>query len=161
MPGLKDLDDRAFVDAFRGLDAAITNPLFLGVAFAGSLLFTGLAAVLYRRPGQRRVLIWIGAALVCCVIVYAITFGVHEPLNAKLRDATVPTGAGDLAALRAQLDESMWTTWNTIRAIASTIGFACLTWALAIHRNPAHTAERPAQRPANRPSRPQWDTRRP
>lgn len=142
MPGLGEADDRTFVEAFRELDAAITNPLFLGVVFMGSLLLTGLSVALHLRAGQRPVLVWAGAALVCCLVVCAITFGVHEPLNEKVRSATVPSGAAELAAVRAQLDESMWAAWNTVRAVAATLAFGCLAWALAIHRGPARPAVR-------------------
>lgn len=159
MPGLSNVDDRTFVAAFRALDTAITNPLFLGVGLMGTLLFTGLSAALHLRPGQRPVLMWVGAALVCCLVVFAITFGVHEPLNEEIRNATVPTSTTDLAALRAQLDESMWTTWNTVRAIAATIGFGCLTWALVIHRGLGQATGRPPERSVTSSGEPRWDTR--
>jgi uncharacterized membrane protein len=134
MPGLGDVDDRTFVTAFRALDAAITNPLFLGVQVMGALLFTALAVALHLRAGQRSVLVWVGAALACYLVALMITFGVHEPLNEKLRLAGEPDSDAAFAAARAQLDEAMWTAWNTVRAIASTIAFGCLTWALVIHR---------------------------
>lgn len=159
MPGLSNVDDRTFVVAFQELDAAITNPLFLGVGYMGALLFTGLAVVLHLRAGQRPVLVWAGAALVCCLVVYGITFGVHEPLNEKLRTATEPGSTADFAALRAQLDETMWTAWNTVRAVAATIGFGCLTWALVIHRGLGQTTSRPTDRPVTSPGEPRWDPR--
>ncbi|MCX4821504.1 DUF1772 domain-containing protein [Streptomyces sp. NBC_01142] len=159
MPGLSNVDDRTFVAAFRALDAAITNPLFLGVGFMGTLLFTGLSVALHLRVEQRPVLMWAGAALVCCLVVYAITFGVHEPLNEKIRTATEPGSNADLAAVRAQLDETMWTAWNTVRAVAATIGFGCLTWALVIHRGLGQATGRPTERPATSSGQPRWDTR--
>lgn len=140
MPGLGDVDDRTFVTAAQALDESITNPLFLGVEVTGALLFTALSAALHLRAGQRPVLIWAGAALVCILVVLMITSGIHEPLNEKL------TAAGDLdtdaefAAVRAQFEEARWTAWNTVRALASTLAFACLTWALVIHRRFARTA---------------------
>jgi len=134
MPGLSSVDDRTFVEAFQALDASITNPLFLGVGFVGSLLFTGLSAALHLRPQQRPVLWWVGAAFVCYLAVFVITFGVNEPLNEKLRTAGEPVSDAEFAAARVLLDEARWTVWNTVRAVASTIAFGCLTWALVIHR---------------------------
>ena len=134
MPGLSNVDDRTFVEAFGALDAAITNPLFLGVEFTGALVLTGLAAALHRRPDQRQVLMWIGAALVGTLVVWGVTFGVNEPLNEKLRSAGGLETDADFAAARALLDEAKWTAWNTVRAVASTAAFGCLVWALAIHR---------------------------
>ena len=135
MPGLSTVDDRTFVATFRALDEAITNPLFLG-GFTGALLLIGLAAALHFRTGQRSALMWVGAALVSYLAVVIITVSVHEPLNEQLRMAGNPESSADLAAARAQLDEAMWTGWNTLRAVASTIAFGCLTLALAIGRRP-------------------------
>ncbi|WP_455362659.1 anthrone oxygenase family protein [Streptomyces sp. SYSU K21746] len=159
MPGLSNVDDRTFVAAFQALDAAITNPLFLGVGLMGSLLFTGLSVALHLRAGQRPVLMWVGAALVCVLVVLTITFGVHEPLNERIRTAAEPGSNAELAAVRAQLDETMWTAWNTVRAVAATIGFGCLTWALVIHRGLGQAASRPTERPVTGSGEPRWDTR--
>jgi len=134
MPGLRRVEEGTCVTAFRALDAAITNPLFIGVAFMGALLFTALSAGLHLRAGQRTALLWIGAALVSYLVVFVVTFGVHEPVNEQLRTAGDPNSGADFAVARAQLDEAMWTVWNTVRAVASTIAFGCLTWALVTHR---------------------------
>lgn len=145
MPGLSNVDDRTFVAAFHALDAAILNPLFTGVVFTGALLFTGLSVALHLRPEQRPVLIWVGAALVFYLAVFVITFGVHEPLNQELRTPGQLDGDADFSAARAQFDEAMWTAWNTVRAVASTIAFGCLTWALVIHRQLGLTTGRRTQ----------------
>ncbi|NEE02516.1 anthrone oxygenase family protein [Phytoactinopolyspora halotolerans] len=134
MPGLREVDDRTFVTAFRSLDSAITNPLFLGVGFMGALILTGLALVLHLVGGHRRASTWIGLALILYLAVLVITFGVHEPLNASLREVAEPTSAADFTAARARLEEASWTAWNTVRAAASIFAFGCLAWAVAIHR---------------------------
>lgn len=136
MPGLGNVDDRSFVVAQQALNEAITNPLFLG-GFTVALLLIGLSAALHLRRQHRRALPWIGAALVAYLVTNIVTFGIHEPLNQQFMAAaeTAANGA-DFAAARAQLDEAMWTTWNTVRAVATTIAFGCLTWALVIHRRP-------------------------
>jgi uncharacterized membrane protein len=133
MPGLGDVDDRTFVVAFQALDDAINNPLFLGAVTCAPLLIA-LSAALHFRAGQPPVLMWVGAALVSYLFMLVITFSVHEPLNEHVRTAGELDGSTDFAAVRAQLDETMWTAWNTVRAVASTIAFGCLTWALVIHR---------------------------
>lgn len=160
MPGLSNVDDHTFVATFQALDTAITNPLFLGLGLTGGLLSTALAFVLYLRGeqrAQRAVAAWLGAALLCHVLVLAITFGVHEPLNVTIRTAGDPGTITDLAAVRAELDEAMWTTWNTVRALVATIGFGCLTWVLVIHRRLAGRESldpcRAATVTANDPSR--------
>ncbi len=133
MLGLRVVDDRTFVTAARALDAAITNPLFIGAGFMGALLLIGLSAALHLHAEQRPVLMWAGAALVCWVLMIMITFVVHEPLNEQLRTAGEHVNA-DFAVARAQFDESTWAAWNTVRAVASAVAVGCLTWALVIHR---------------------------
>ncbi|MFI0481498.1 DUF1772 domain-containing protein [Actinomadura sp. 9N215] len=139
MPGLRDLDDRTFVTAFRALNEAIDNPLFVGVEFTGALLFIGLSVALHLRPGRRRVLLWVGAALAFYLVANVVTFGVHFPLNDKIMEGGELRTDADFAAARARLDEAKWTAWNTVRALSTTLAFGCLTWALAIHRHPAPT----------------------
>ncbi|WP_171064514.1 anthrone oxygenase family protein [Actinomadura soli] len=142
MPGLGDVDDRTFVTAFRALNDAIEKPLFVGVQFLGALLFIGLAVVLHLRAEHRRTLIWVGAALAFYLVTHAVTYGVHLPLNEKIMDAGPLTTDADFAAARAQLDEAKWTAWNAVRALTSIIAFACLTWALVVHRRFTHRTER-------------------
>lgn len=133
MPGLANVDDRVFVAAFRALDAAITSPLFLGGLTVGILLI-GLSAALHLPAQQRPALMWIVAALVGFLVMFVITFAVHEPLNMALREAGDPAGSGDFAAARAVLDEARWTVWNTVRAVAMTVSFGCLAAALVVRR---------------------------
>lgn len=134
MPGLGTTDDRTFVAAFQALDTAITNPLFLGVEFTGSLLLITLALVLHLRSGRRATLLWLTVALASYLVSVAITLGVNEPLNQQLRSLTDATADTDLAAARALLDEARWTAWNTVRALATLTAFASLAWSLVIHR---------------------------
>lgn len=131
MPGLAPLDDRSFVLTFRSLDAAINNPLFLGVEFSGALLLIAAAAALYLRAERRRALPWIVAALLTYLAAVMITFAVNEPLNTRLR---MISDSPDFAALRAELNAARWTAWNTGRAVTSTIAFGCLVIGLTRRR---------------------------
>ena len=134
MPGLGGVDDRTFVTAFQALDAAIMNPLFLGVEFTGSLLLIALALVLHLRSGRRATLVWLSVALAAYLVSVVITMGVNEPLNQQLRSVTDATGDADFAAARALLEEARWTAWNTVRALAALTAFGSLAWSLVIHR---------------------------
>ncbi|WP_204745328.1 DUF1772 domain-containing protein [Glycomyces paridis] len=134
MPGLADVDDRTFVAAFQSLDVAISNPLFLGVEFTGSLLLIALALFLHLRSGQRAVLVWLSVALAAYLVSVVITMGVNEPLNTQLRSVTDAASDADFAAARALLDEARWTAWNTVRALATLTAFGALAWSLVVHR---------------------------
>lgn len=140
MPGLGDVDDRTFVAAFQALDAAIINPLFLGLEFTGSVLLIGLSLVLHLRAGPRAARVWLAVALASYLVAMAVTFGVHEPLNQELRNTIGLNDDTGYAAARALLDESAWTAWNTVRAVATTLAFGCLAWTLVIHRGQARRA---------------------
>ncbi|MEU6857751.1 anthrone oxygenase family protein [Glycomyces sp. NPDC046736] len=133
MPGLSEVDDRTFVAAFQALDAAIMNPLFLGVEFTGSLLLIALALILHLRSGQRAVLVWLSVALAAYLVSVVITMGVNEPLNQELRSMTDLNSDADFTTARALLDEARWTAWNTIRALATLTAFASLAWSLLLH----------------------------
>jgi uncharacterized membrane protein len=147
MPGLARLDDRAFVGAFQTLDRAImTSPLFM-LVFMGALVFTGVAAVLYRRDGDHSVLPWVALAFGLYLATFVITMAIHEPLNMALRTAGDPDRIANLAAVRDAFHETRWVTWNIVRTIATTTTFGCLARAMVLHgRATAHAADHQAPR---------------
>lgn len=131
MRGLGDTDDRTFVGAFQAIDRAIINPLFMA-AFFGALVFSVLAAVLHLRD-DGAVRAWVIAACALYVLVFVITVVVHLPLNDDIKAAGDPDRIADLAAVRDAFHESRWVAWNVVRAMASTVAFVCLAWALVLH----------------------------
>ena len=131
MPGLRRTNDRTFVGAFQAIDTAIINPLFL-MTFLGGLVFTGIAAALHLGEDFRSVLPWIVVALVLYMAVVVITVSVNVPLNDGIKAAGDPDGIADLAVVREQFNEERWVGWNLFRALATTIAFGCLAWALVL-----------------------------
>ena len=131
MPGLRRTNDRTFVGAFQAIDTAIINPLFL-MTFFGGLVFTGIAAALHLGEDFRSVLPWIGIALVLYLAVVVITVAVNVPLNDGIKAAGDPDGIADLAAVRERFNEARWAGWNLFRALATTVAFGCLAWALVL-----------------------------
>ncbi len=132
MPGLGRTDDRTFVGAFQQIDRAIINPWFF-VSFFGALGFTALAAALRLGAYERSALPWIGGALVLYLAVLVITLGINVPLNDEIKAAGEPGQIADLAAVRERFHEARWVGWNLFRAVASTVAFGCLAWALVLH----------------------------
>ena len=131
MPGLRRTNDRTFVGAFQAIDTAIINPLFL-MTFLGGLVFTGSAAALHLGEDFRSVLPWIVVALVLYLAVVVITLAVNVPLNDGIKAAGDPGGISDLAEVREQFNEARWNGWNLFRALATTVAFGCLAWALVL-----------------------------
>lgn len=128
MPGLRQVDDRSFVDAMQRINVAILNGWF-AFSFAGALLLTVLAAILEWRAGARSVALWIAVAVVLYVAVLLVTFAVNVPLNDKLAAAGAPGRIADLAGVRAAFETS-WVRWNVVRAVLSTASFVALAYAL-------------------------------
>jgi uncharacterized membrane protein len=132
MRGLGTTDDRTFVGAFQVLDRAILNPLSM-LTLMGALAFTGVAAVLYLRDGNRSPLPWVALAFGLYLAAFVITMAIHEPLNHVIRAAGDPDRIADLSALRDAFDETRWVTWHVVRTTATTAAFGCLAWALVLH----------------------------
>lgn len=128
MRGLAKSDDKTFVEAFRAMDRAIMNPLFLAT-FLGAFVFTALATVFSLGSQWRSLLPWLIAALVLYFVVLLLTFRVNVPRNNDIKTTTDP----DLAAVRKRFDEARWTRSNDVRAWLSTAAFACLAWALVVY----------------------------
>ncbi|MEV4146605.1 anthrone oxygenase family protein [Amycolatopsis sp. NPDC049691] len=122
MPGIGRGDDRTFVEAMRGINAAIVNPVFL-LTFLGAPLLAGVA--IFLNPGPRP---WVIAGFACLVAMLVITGVVNIPLNNALE-----SGGDDYAAVRAGF-EAGWVRWNVLRAVVSTAGFGCLVAAVLTDR---------------------------
>ncbi|MDN5851682.1 MAG: DUF1772 domain-containing protein [Actinomycetia bacterium] len=133
MPGLTGLDDRTFVVTFQALDRAImTSPLVM-LVFTGTLVFTGVAAVLCGRDHIRSVRPWVAVAFGLYLATFVITMAIHEPLNMVIRAAGDPDRIANPAAVRDAFHETRWVAWNIVRTIATTAAFGCIAWALVLH----------------------------
>ena len=64
---------------------------------------------------------------------FVITVAVHVPLNDDIKAAGDPARIADLAAVRDNFHLTRWVVWNTVRALATTVAFGCLAWALVLH----------------------------
>lgn len=132
MRGLGTTDDRTFVSAFRALDRAIINPLFM-VPFLGALALSGVAALLYFREDNRSVLPWVAVAFVLYLVGFVITMVVHVPMNNGIKAAGDLGKIADPAAVREAFNEKRWIAWHVVRTVATTVAFGCLAWALVLH----------------------------
>jgi uncharacterized membrane protein len=147
MRGLGTTDDRTFVVAFQAIDRAIINPLFMSTFF-GALAFSGLASAISLRDGGRTVLPWVVTAAALYLAIVIITVAVHLPLNDDIKAAGNLDSITDLARVRANFHETRWIAWNIVRAIANTIAFACLAWALVLHGRATDDSARRAAAPS-------------
>jgi uncharacterized membrane protein len=130
MPGLGRTDDKTFVGAFQQIDTAIVGP-FLLVFFVGPLGFAALAAAVHLGEGDRLALIV--CAIVLQLAMVATTAGVNVPLNDEIKAAGDPSEIDNLAAVRDRFNEARWVRWNAVRAVAATVAFGFLAWALVLY----------------------------
>lgn len=130
MPGLKDVDDRAFVAVMQSVNRRILNGWFLATFVGAPVLTIGAAVAAFVSDGaDQRVAV--GGAALLAVVSVGITASVNVPLNNALDATGGPSMTiSDATQLRARF-ERRWTRGNIARAAASTAAFGGLVWALA------------------------------
>ncbi len=110
MPGLRQVDNTAFVATMTAVNRAILNPAF-GIVFVGTLVLPALAAVLAFTGGEpTRGWFLVSAGVVNLVGVLGVTGAVSVPLNEALaRD-------GSRAAF-----EQRWVRFNGVRTVSGAL----------------------------------------
>lgn len=117
MPGLRRTDDQSFVEAMRGINVAILNPVF-AVIFVGAAAASVAALIVAWETDGRP---WLIAAIGLYVVgAFVVTGAVNVPLNDSLAE-----GTGEVAQLRAAF-EDRWIAWNHVRSVLTTLAFGCL-----------------------------------
>ena len=134
MPGLSIIDDRSFVAAFQGLESRFAfepsgySNIPAMIAFPGSLILTLIAALVHRRHRSGK---WILASLLLFIIGMISTFMVNLPANEFIYNAGHPDTL-NVEQIRAEFNESRWSTWNHFRSFTTTIGVLCLIRAITL-----------------------------
>lgn len=118
MTGLRRTGDATMVEAMRGINVAILNPVF-AVVFGGAAVATTAALVSAWGTDARP---WLAAALALYVAgAFVVTGAVNVPLNDALE-----AGAGTPARLREEF-EARWTVWNHVRSVLTLAAFVSTT----------------------------------
>lgn len=123
MPGLARTDDRTFVAALQQMNIAIVNPVFLATFLGAPIL--AAAALLTSSSNARP---WAIGGLVLAIATVVVTGAANIPLNDALEAAGNVDKIKDLAAVRADFEDS-WVRWNYVRVATSAASLACLAWA--------------------------------
>jgi uncharacterized membrane protein len=123
MPGIRSLDDGAYIRAFQAIDRVIQNsqPLFV-IVWVGSVLAVIAAAVLgmWALSGADRLLI-VGAALLYLLCVQLPTVTINVPMNNELQKLD-PDSMNDTTRKRArEAFEPRWNRWNAIRTVCASV----------------------------------------
>lgn len=129
MPGIRNLNDHDFLQAFSAIDRVIQNnqPLFI-LVWLGSILGLAVAALIgmVQLDGIHRLLMGMATAIYL-LGVQLPTFTINVPLNNQLQ--MQPLNAMTDSALREVRGrfEPRWSRWNATRTI-----FAILTSGLLV-----------------------------
>ncbi|MEV3859331.1 anthrone oxygenase family protein [Streptomyces sp. NPDC050095] len=128
MPALGRSGDRTYIEVMQNINDVIQNPVFF-LSFFGALLLTGAAA--WRARHQRRLLVWVLAALAVYAVAFVLTSGVNVPLNDALAKAGDPAKIADPAKVRGDFEDP-WVAWNAVRAVLCTVAMGCLVRATVV-----------------------------
>lgn len=128
MPGIKKLDDAAFIRAFQVIDGVIqkNQPIFVTV-WLGSIVAVVTSSVL----GLWVLTGWHLALQVLVLLVYLLgvqlpTFAINIPMNNRLQALSFEgLNAAALYAARVSF-EHRWNRWNRFRAVLCTLVTAAL-----------------------------------
>lgn len=128
MPGIKKLDDAAFIRAFQVMDGIIQNgsPVF-SLVWAGSVVALLIAAVLgFRQLDGLPQGLLVAATAIYILGVQLPTVTINIPLNNELQTLDVATM--DRTALEAARNqfEPRWNQWNLIRTVLAIVVTAML-----------------------------------
>jgi uncharacterized membrane protein len=128
MPGLKSLNDRAFIRAFQVIDGVIQNnqPVFM-LVWVGSVLavLASLVLGIWQLSGAERLLL-IFAAATYLLGVQLPTARINIPLNNQLQALNVDAmNETELTKARAAF-EPRWNRWNSIRAAIASLATGLL-----------------------------------
>ena len=123
MPGIRNLSDHDFLQAFKVMDRVIQNnqPLFM-LVWVGSVVTLVISAALgvMRLDGADRLLI-VSATTIYLLGVQLPTATINIPLNNRLQAQDLGSlSESELHDLRSDF-EPRWTRWNSIRTVLAVL----------------------------------------
>jgi uncharacterized membrane protein len=131
MRTLRGVDDRTFVNVMQRINRDIQNGWF-GLTFAGSLLFTTLALVLFIGVNGS-VVLPVAVGLGFYVLSFGITMRLNIPMNIRLDQAGNPNQLAEQALAKARKEfEVPWSKANLGRMFANIASCTSLCWALIV-----------------------------
>ncbi|NNK17624.1 MAG: DUF1772 domain-containing protein [Maribacter sp.] len=130
-PGLGELDDLGFLQAFQQMNRAIINPTFI-IVFFGPFIGNLLTIYLKYQSMDKAFWVFIGAAVLFMLGVVFVTLFKNVPLNDILDKTVLETASKtELAALRKNF-ENPWKQWHLVRTVGSFASFALLLFGLLL-----------------------------
>ncbi len=128
MPGIKQLNDREFIRAFKAIDRIIqdNHPIFMLVWIGSVAAILVVAAFGVSQLSSDNRLLLIAATLAYLAGVQLPTMVINIPLNKRLQTLDIDA-MDETAYQRARKEfEPRWIRWNSIRTALATLTSALL-----------------------------------
>ena len=125
VPGIKELDDMGFLQAFQQMNRVIINPIFIIVFFGPFISNMVIVYLKYQNPNTAFwVFVMAGATFILGVVF--VTIFKNVPINEMLDATNLATATiEELQSLRQKFEES-WTQWHFLRTLTSLVSFTLL-----------------------------------
>ena len=130
-PGIGQLNDLDFLQAFQQMNRVIINPVFI-LVFFGPFITNIVTIYLKHQQIDKAFWVFTAAAVIFILGVVFVTIFRNVPLN-EILDKTdlLNASAEDLNLLRQKF-EKPWNQWHLVRTISSLFSFALLVLGLML-----------------------------
>ncbi len=131
-PGLGQLNDLGYLQAFQQMNRSIINPLFI-LVFFGPLISQILT--IYLKDGNNDKVFWVfvvAAALFILGVVFVTVFK-NVPLNTILDRTDLSNSSAEELRILRETFEVPWKQWHLVRTICSIASFAILLFGLVLN----------------------------
>ncbi|MEM9398740.1 MAG: anthrone oxygenase family protein [Verrucomicrobiota bacterium] len=123
MPGMKTLEDKAFLQAFKAMDKIIQeNQVLFVLVWLGSIVLLLILTIMSFGHLEGTQSLWI--LISCCIYILGVqlpTFIINVPLNNKLQRLELASATEkEMRGLR-QAFESKWIPSNTFRTFMAVV----------------------------------------
>jgi len=134
-PGLAQVGDANYLQAFQSMNRAILNPVFL-ILFMGLAILLPLLSYLYfQTPVNAQLWYILLATALYLVGVIAVTIFGNVPLNNTLEALQVESMSPEQMTSFRLGFENTWNKLNMIRTICSSLALISLIMACLLHSN--------------------------
>ncbi len=134
-PGLAQVGNANYLQAFQSMNRAILNPVFFIVFIGSAILLPLLSYLYYQSPVNARFWYILLATGLYLVGVIAVTIFGNVPLNNTLEALQVESMSPEQMTSFRLGFENTWNKLNSIRTICSSLAIKSLIMACLLHSN--------------------------
>lgn len=128
-PGIGQLGDKAFLEAFQQMNRSIINPTFM-VVFFGPFIGHLINIYAHRAAFDKSFWLFAVAGALYIIGLVLVTVFKNVPLNEILDKTDLAMASTEQLKELRQLFEKPWNNWHDIRTFTSTASFSLTTLGL-------------------------------